>query len=597
MAAELFSPPSRALDANASPYSGAKWTFTATGTTTPLAVFADADLNTSLGSTVTADAGGKFAAIYFDSSKVYRGVCKSADGSVTLHDIDPINSAFFGEITSSSGASIVNWLRDASGAIVRSVADWFDDDLSVMDFIPLVERVKIRLRTSTADVSYAFEAALTASASRSGQAIKIPSGLYFAYLVIEQENVALIGAGSSVTTIKVPDGASHTITIEAGPATSVGVPCVIDFGQIGAGNSAVARSNAHLSGLTLDGNKANTTPPLNDLHGWCLAFTKYSGVTYDDLVCKDGHAGGIGTFINSNYHRGTNWQVSNCGFNLGHPGFDVNSSKYSVWSGVVDTSKEGARLLDNCRNNSLDVSIIDCDRTGFIYDNQLSGTPGGGNFSENNDIVVRIDGGCSVAGVQVGPKCASGTLVANIANCEGYAVHEVKQTNAADNARGIHYKVASIRGAVGSCKIGGDSGIWDITTMDDGQPLSAGTDWAVNVFGDKNVITVAYQDSGTKLRGIQFNAGADGNKILGYTYTNTVQALLDSGSGNKYPSIGTWTAGTGTASRGAFAAAAAPSISNPPTQAEVTGIGTRLAAVEARLLALETDVRSAGVIN
>lgn len=125
MAAELFSPPSRALDANASPYSGATWTFYATGTTTPQPVFAEADLSPSLGSVVTADAGGKFPNIYLDSSLVYRGVCKNADASVTLHDIDPINFDFLDFLDANAV------IKDEDGHVGLGTASASDAVLSI----------------------------------------------------------------------------------------------------------------------------------------------------------------------------------------------------------------------------------------------------------------------------------------------------------------------------------------------------------------------------------------------------------------------------------------------------------------------------------
>jgi hypothetical protein len=110
MAAELFSPPAPALDSNANPYSGAKWKFYLTGTLTPQAVYADADLNTSLGSVVTADGAGRFVPIYFDAALSYRGICENASGSVELHDIDPINTDTLGQLQSDgdgAGAGLI----------------------------------------------------------------------------------------------------------------------------------------------------------------------------------------------------------------------------------------------------------------------------------------------------------------------------------------------------------------------------------------------------------------------------------------------------------------------------------------------------------
>jgi len=58
-----------------------------------------------------------------------------------------------------------------------------------------------------------------------------------------------------------------------------------------------------------------------------------------------------------------------------------------------------------------------------------------------------------------------------------------------------------------------------------------------------------------------------------------------------------WTASTGTPSRGAFAAAAAGTASGTYTQSELQGALNRIAALEARLIALEADARTHGLIN
>src|SRR5690606_39181966 len=91
--AELLTDASRALDANSNPLSGAKWKFYASGTSTPQAVYANSALSVSLGSVVTADAGGRFVPIYFDGALSYRGRLEDANGSLLPGmDIDPINS-------------------------------------------------------------------------------------------------------------------------------------------------------------------------------------------------------------------------------------------------------------------------------------------------------------------------------------------------------------------------------------------------------------------------------------------------------------------------------------------------------------------------
>lgn len=133
MAAELLTDASRATDANSNPFAGAQWFFYDAGTTTPLNVFADADLNTSLGAVVTADAGGKFVPIYFDSAKKYRGVLKSADGATTIYDIDPINTGVMNELGQPGGSNAIGFVQAGSGSINRTVQDKARERLSTAD--------------------------------------------------------------------------------------------------------------------------------------------------------------------------------------------------------------------------------------------------------------------------------------------------------------------------------------------------------------------------------------------------------------------------------------------------------------------------------
>ena len=93
MAAEIFNDQPRALDANGNPLSGAQWFFYATGTSTPQAVYANASLATSLGPVVTADSAGQFVPIYFDATKTYRAVLRTAAGALVKPEIDPANAS------------------------------------------------------------------------------------------------------------------------------------------------------------------------------------------------------------------------------------------------------------------------------------------------------------------------------------------------------------------------------------------------------------------------------------------------------------------------------------------------------------------------
>lgn len=122
MAAELFVPPSKALDANANPYAGAKWFFYATGTTTPQSVYTTFAMGTAHANPVVADSSGKFANIFFDPALVYRGVLKNADESVTLHDIDPVSSGVLLALAASGGSALVGSNDGASGTLWTTIA-------------------------------------------------------------------------------------------------------------------------------------------------------------------------------------------------------------------------------------------------------------------------------------------------------------------------------------------------------------------------------------------------------------------------------------------------------------------------------------------
>lgn len=107
MAAELHVTPSRATDADGLNLSGAKWFFYQTGTTTPQSVYTTSALSVAHASPVVADAGGKFAPIYFNAALAYRGVLKTADEATTIYDIDPINTDIISQLAADGGAALI----------------------------------------------------------------------------------------------------------------------------------------------------------------------------------------------------------------------------------------------------------------------------------------------------------------------------------------------------------------------------------------------------------------------------------------------------------------------------------------------------------
>ncbi len=114
-----------AIDSNGDPISGATWNFYATGTTTPVAVYADSDLSTSLGAVVTANSVGRFADIYLDDDVIYRAILKDAGGS-NLADIDPVSEPI--------DATTIMFTQSGTGAVARAVESKLRDLVNVKDF-------------------------------------------------------------------------------------------------------------------------------------------------------------------------------------------------------------------------------------------------------------------------------------------------------------------------------------------------------------------------------------------------------------------------------------------------------------------------------
>ena len=78
----------RSVDSTGAVQPGMTKTFYLTGTTTPATVYGDVGLTTPIGSTITADASGRFVPIYMNPAHSYRVITKTNTG-VTLSDDDP----------------------------------------------------------------------------------------------------------------------------------------------------------------------------------------------------------------------------------------------------------------------------------------------------------------------------------------------------------------------------------------------------------------------------------------------------------------------------------------------------------------------------
>jgi hypothetical protein len=88
MAATQFFLPYQAATINAIAEPGATLTFYLTGTTTKLPIYTTALLDTELANPIRANAAGRFADIYLDSTQTYRLLIKDRNGTA-LEDFDP----------------------------------------------------------------------------------------------------------------------------------------------------------------------------------------------------------------------------------------------------------------------------------------------------------------------------------------------------------------------------------------------------------------------------------------------------------------------------------------------------------------------------
>lgn len=93
-AAQLFLPASRAFNSNGLPVAGAVLKLYTTGTLVPQPMYSDSALTISLGSSVTANAAGRFDTIYQDNATPFRLRIEDASGA-ELDDIDPF---YFGQM-------------------------------------------------------------------------------------------------------------------------------------------------------------------------------------------------------------------------------------------------------------------------------------------------------------------------------------------------------------------------------------------------------------------------------------------------------------------------------------------------------------------
>lgn len=231
MAAERLVDLSRATDSNSSPLAGATWSFYDKGTLTPRAVFADDTLTTSLGSVVTADAGGQFPSIYFDASYEYRGILRNSAG-VEIDDIPLVNNGVFSQLLA-EGASLVGVVGGGTvqdyieGVSANAFALTPDTDLDAsgqpvnpVDQAPALQAAIDRAVSIGASRVFVKGKGVVAL----GSTIEVPFGITIDGLTARAENASEYG--QSLRFISMADGeyatnvSDTTVKVGVGGATS-----------------------------------------------------------------------------------------------------------------------------------------------------------------------------------------------------------------------------------------------------------------------------------------------------------------------------------------------------------------------------------------
>ena len=439
------------------------------------------------------------------------GTIAATTVQAAINELDT-EKASLAALAASSGSSLVGFLQAGSGAVVRTAQSKMRDVVSVKDFGAVGDGV--------ADDTVAIQNALAATPS--GGTLWFPAGTYLGWLIVRKNNITIKGDGSASTVIKIPNGATYTQPKESG-GTITGTPSCIEVGDLAMGNLANTYTNIRVEGFTLDGNKANTTapvPPLGDVLGLGLTFTKSSYCSFDDIKSVNCHGVGIGAFINSNYMIGRGY-VENCGFATSYPGFDLNSSKYGVFDIVSRDCFAGGRILDNCWGNNLRLSVHNASADGFIYNNQAV------NQSHTNIVDVTVHT-CGQHGINIGLNCKNSHIRGTIIDAIGYGC--TINGSSGNPAFGNTFNIATNNGQGAGLFVGefATNNIIEHVSTLDGRAGATGSAFAVDVAGSKNTLTLKVIDSSPwQVRGVVMRAAARDNSIVTYDYTNTLDPYND----------------------------------------------------------------------
>jgi hypothetical protein len=178
-------------------------------------------------------------------------------------------------------------------------------------------------------------------------------------------------------------------------------------------------------------------------------------------------------------------------------------------------------MLDNCWDNSVEISVYNPSITGFVYNNQSV------NFSYSNIIDVTVVDGCTLGqGVSVGSNCYNSIVNATIRNAATIGFYVAGASDAL-HPRGNQFKISTYGCGGSSTYANGKQNIYEITSRYDGASGAAGSSFAVQIIGSYNQFTINLEDQPTpQVRGVVILSGAQNNNIIDFKRNTTVQDFV-----------------------------------------------------------------------
>lgn len=469
------------------------------GSTTPTPTYQDKSMGTANTNPIELDGRGE-CLLWLNPLLTYKFVLKNAAGATqwTVDNIAGAEQAGLKEaLAGSTGSSMVGFIQAGTGATATTLQamlrEWF------------VTPEQFGANPGVSDDTIPFQRAFA-----TGRPVYVSAALYIAALSVRRNNVVLFGPGSAQVTIRQP----------AGGLSPGGV---FEVNDTSAGNSAPPLSGLVVHGVTLDGNRSNTTAPTSDLVGHGLIWTAMSDFHVSDVVAINCHNAGIIPAINSNNGH-IQGRVENCGnATYSGPGFDVNSSKYINADIVSIDCYQGARVLDNCWGINGRFTVYNSTKQGFIYNNQSA------NASYNNNFDISVNT-CGDHGMSIGENCTDSNIRVEIDGSLGYGmiITDLGATSASRNKIELVTRGGQFQGLL--C-YGHDN---DIThkSFNDCLSGSPGDNYASEIYGDRNTFKGSIIGSGTpRPRGFIIRTGAEDNILSALTTNNIVGvAFTDQGT-------------------------------------------------------------------